>query len=289
MHPRPSIGIIGLGLIGGSAAKAFSQAGYLVRGYDVNDDAMDAAFAEAVIANPGGDWREWAEDVDWLFVATPLAAVGSWLKRWAEAVKRTQLIIDVSSVKGVILPSLAALPGHLTPLCLHPMAGRELTGYDASSPELFRGHVCAVIPVPGRLGPPPSIVAEILGVLGMHGYGIDGQSHDQIAAVVSHLPYLVSAALLVTAERCGPARKQWERMTGSGFMDTSRVGSSSADLWQEILAANRQALVQVLDEFAQVLDGWKQDLQAEEPLRGLEQAVTVRRRVLEADTKHWTE
>ena len=281
MGTRPSIGIVGLGLIGGSAAKAFGQAGFSVYGYDLDDATMDKAHSESVIVNRAVDWRDWADSVDWVVMAMPLARVTRWLALWAEQVMRAQVIIDVSSVKGSVLPALSALPDRFTPVCLHPMAGRELTGYAASRADLFRGHVCAVIPVPHRELAPESLVNEILQVLGMHPYATDGTMHDQVAALVSHLPYLVSAALLVTAERAGQPLSGWQRMAGPGFMDTSRVGSSSPDLWTEILNQNREAVLPVLDVFSEVIANWNQELRRELPLAELNTAPAIRSRVEE--------
>ncbi len=285
MSHRPSIGIIGLGLIGGSAAKAFAQAGLSVYGYDLDVMTIKRAYAESVVVNAGADWREWAEGVDWVLMAPPLAQVNSWLTQWTSHVQRAQLIIDVSSVKKGVLPTLSALPPRFTPICLHPMAGSELTGYPASTPDLFRGHVCAVVSVPNRESAPEPVIAEILQWLGMHAYPIAGLAHDQVAALVSHLPYLVSAALLVTAERVGPPLADWPQMAGPGFLDTSRVGSSSPMLWNEILSENREAVLRVLEVYSEVVSAWVGDLKRARPPEGLKRAQAIRSRVEEG--KPW--
>ncbi len=282
MSRRPLIGVIGLGLIGGSAAKDFARAGFTVYGYDVDSKTMEQAWADSAIVSSDGDWTAWANQVDWVLVATPLAQVSAWLTRWATEVTRPQVIIDVSSVKGVILPMLSALPDRFTPVCLHPMAGRELTGYEASTVDLFRGRVCAVVPVPNREPASESVIEEILDLLGMRGYPTDGLTHDRVAALVSHLPYLVSAALLVTADRVGAPLGDWPRMAGPGFFDTSRVGSSSPRLWNEILEGNHEAVLPALEMLVQVAEGWVRDLRQGQALQGLETAPEIRRRVEEA-------
>ncbi len=278
MCARPCVGVIGLGLIGGSAAKAFCRAGFRVKGYDRNPTTMRQAFLDGVIENRESGWQAWAESVDWVVMAPPLARVGEWLAAWAAVVHREQVVVDVSSVKLPIAGELAALPAHLTPLCLHPMAGRERTGYGASRADLFDGHVCAVIPVPGRGEPPQSVVDGVLGAWRMRAVPMDASTHDRVAGLVSHLPYLVSAALLVAADREGSDLGQWPTMAGPGFMDTSRVGSSDPSLWNEILQANRDTVVPVLEAYRQVIESWLSALRLGCALDGIDRAPAVRAR-----------
>ncbi len=278
MCPRPSVGVIGLGLIGGSAAKAFCRAGFTVKGYDQNLSTMQQAFHDGVIQNRESAWQQWADTVDWVVMAPPLARVGEWLAEWAAVVRREQVVVDVSSVKLPIVPVLAALPGHLTPLCLHPMAGRERTGYEASRADLFDGHVCAVIPVPGHGEPPKPVIDEVLEAWRMRQVSMDAASHDRVTGLVSHLPYVVSAALLVVAERTGSDLGPWPEMAGPGFMDTSRVGSSDPSLWNEIVQANRDALIPDLEAYRQVIESWLDALRQGRKLDDIELTPAIRAR-----------
>jgi prephenate dehydrogenase len=118
-------------------------------------------------------------------------------------------------------------------------------------------------------------------VLGLRAYPIDAKSHDRIAALVSHLPYLVSAALLLTAQAQGDDLPGWPGMVGPGFLDTSRVGSSNPALWDDILRANREAVRPVLERFSSVIEQWVEDLRQERPCTGLADAPNIRHAVKE--------
>lgn len=253
-----AVGVIGLGLIGGSAAKAFRARGYTLYGYDRQPETHRLALGDGTVIGENR-WQNWIDEVQTVIVATPLETVGDWLNALARVGRRPQTVVELSSVKGPLLPALSALPERLTPLSLHPMAGSERSGYGESSAGLFQGFPCAVVTVPGRETPLES-VDEILEVWGMHPVYIDGKDHDRVVAAVSHLPYLVAAALLVASERAGEDIPQWTRLVGPGFWDTTRVGASNAELFETIVRFNQPQLLPVLDEFLQILGMWRDRL-----------------------------
>lgn len=280
MTARPSIGVIGLGLIGGSLARAFRAGGFTVYGYDRDAAAMAEAYAAGVIANPPDARVEaWWEGVDWLFLAVPIGVVPTWAERIAAAREKPLLLIDVSSAKGPVIGALGALPDHIRVLSLHPMAGREKSGFLASSADLFRGRPCVLVPVPGRPEAADEEATRILAFLGMRPVRMAAPEHDFVAALVSHLPYLVSAALLVTAADQGRRVPGWPEMAGPGFLDMSRVGSSNPDLWEDILSANREHILPVLDAFVNQLVRWRSDLAENQSLVGLGRTPAIRRGV----------
>lgn len=280
MASRPSIGVIGLGLIGGSLARVFQAEGFTVFGYDTDGRTMVEASRAGVIANPPESGVEaWLDRADWVFLAVPLGQVGAWAERIASARETPLLLVDVGSAKAPVMAALGSLPGHIRVLSLHPMAGREKSGFAASSADLFRGRPCVLVPVPGRKDGVDAEAATILGLLGMRPVRMEVAEHDFVAALVSHLPYLASAALLVTAEDQGRPVPAWPQMAGPGFLDMSRVGSSNPDLWEDILGANREQILPVLDAFVNQLVRWRSDLAGNRSLSGLERTPAIRRGV----------
>ncbi len=251
------IGVIGLGLIGGSIAKAWHAAGHEVYGYDVDAASIGLAVEEKVI-QPLTEWRQWTPLVEQIVLATPLAGVVPWIEALT-AVQRHQpgWLIDVSSVKTGVVQTLANVSPPWAGLSLHPMAGREHRGYRASDAQLFQGFVCAVID--DRVTKlPQTLINQWMAVLGCRPVVVSPDDHDKMVAAVSHLPYLVSAALL---SAIGREPEQVLSLAGSGFRDTTRVGASDPQLWEEIVLANVNPVRQVLSQYLTVLEQCQEDLE----------------------------
>ncbi|MCL5972569.1 MAG: prephenate dehydrogenase/arogenate dehydrogenase family protein [Firmicutes bacterium] len=250
------IGVIGLGLIGGSIAKAWRSKGYEVYGYDNDHDSVAAAMADGVI-EAVWDWRQWLPRIDHVAVATPVAAVGQWIRDITTVGReRPGVLVDISSVKSPILPAMQQLSPPWQAVSLHPMAGSELRGYAASRADLFSGFACAVIvedlpPAPG------DVVKQWMQVLEMYAEPVAAGEHDAMVAAVSHLPYIISASLLVAVNSASPSAG---RLAGPGFRDTTRVGASDPGLWDEILRANRSEVQKMLAHYQFILEQCQDDL-----------------------------
>lgn len=270
------IGVVGLGLIGGSWARAARSAGWTVHGWDPDAQVLSAAQTEGVIESLTS-WRDWIALVDAVVLAVPLGHMEKWVDQVAATARTPLTVVELGSVKSPIMPRLKALPDHLTPLSLHPMAGREVRGFANSRADLFRGHPCAVVQVPGR-PLPEAMATAMVSMIGARPHRVTADGHDRIVARVSHLPYLVSAALLA-AVGAGPA-DDWRYLVGTGFQDTTRVGASDPHLLSEIIFANRPEVVAALESYLDVLTSWVKDLEAGQWPPGLLTAQAVRKSAL---------
>ncbi|MDA8192715.1 MAG: prephenate dehydrogenase/arogenate dehydrogenase family protein [Thermaerobacter sp.] len=252
------IGIIGLGLIGGSVARAARQAGWTVYATDLRPEATQAARSEGVI-EPEIDAAQWISRVEALVLTVPPTALLDWL-RWVAKLPRPVAVVEMTSVKRPLAVQIDVLPASFPLLSLHPMAGREVVGYENSAAGLFRGHPCAVVEFPGRQVP-QTLAEAFLAMMGAHGESLSVAQHDRLVALVSHLPYLASAAVLTTVAQDSTGNG-WARLAGTGFRDTTRVGASDPGLWQEILAANREAVGEVFRHYAELVNDWAGQLAA---------------------------
>ena len=250
------IGVIGLGLIGGSIAKAWRSKGHEVYGYDNDQGSVTRAIGDGVI-EPEWEWRQWVSRVDHVVVATPVATVAQWIRDITIVGREGPgVLVDISSVKTPILTALQQVSSPWQAVSFHPMAGSELRGYAASRRDLFSGFACAVIV--GDLPPPPrEIVSQWMTVLEMHAESVTAAEHDAMVAAVSHLPYIISAALLAAVAAENPMAG---RLAGSGFRDTTRVGASDPGLWDEILRANRNEVQKALGHYQRLLAQCQEDL-----------------------------
>jgi len=233
---RPTVAIVGLGLIGGSLARGLSRAGYTVIGVDRPDVARRARAARAV-ARVAASPEEAADLCDVVVLAASPAANLRLLRRVAPRARPGLVITDVGSVKGPICRE-AARRG-LAFVGGHPMAGTERSGFGASSAGLFRGR--SWILCPARRTPRDAVAAvrRVARAVGARPVRMSPAEHDRTVAFLSHAPQLVSWAL-VDAARADPVARRRLAVAGPGFAGMTRLAASPPGLWRDILAQNRR-------------------------------------------------
>ena len=233
--------MVGLGLVGGSLARALTDAGYRVLGVDRENVRRQARAAGAVAATVGT--LERAARADLVVLAAPPAANRSLLRRLARVRRAGLVITDVGSVKGPIVRDAAAL-GLTSFVGGHPMAGTEGRGFASSSPELFRGAPWWV--VPAREPRATRAVRALVRAVGARPRTIDAADHDRVVAFLSHAPQVTSWALLEAA-RADPVVRRYLSGAGPGFQDMTRLARSPRGLWREILRENRPEVARAVD------------------------------------------
>ena len=185
MNEPRTANVIGLGLIGGSVAVGLRQRGWRVCGDDVDAAVVERAVSTAVI-----DEGRLDPDAAITFVAVPVMAVTDQIKR---ALAETRgVVTDVGSVKAPICSAIADVRF----VGGHPMAGSELDGLDGADPEMFNGAVWVVTPVADTDDVTLASVTSVLRVLGAEVVALTPERHDQVVAVVSHVPHLAAATLM---------------------------------------------------------------------------------------------
>jgi prephenate dehydrogenase len=233
--------VIGLGLIGGSVALGLRRRGWHVTGDDIAGSVVDVAKERDVIDAVGLD-----PQAELTVVAVPVLAAADQIKRaLAETVGA---VTDVGSVKGAICQSCTDrrfVGGH-------PMAGSELDGLDGAQSDLFEGAVWVLTPTTDTDDAVLGRVAAVVTSLGAEAVAIAPERHDQLVAVVSHVPHLTAATLMGLANDRAEEHAALLRLAAGGFRDMTRVASGSPAIWLDICAENRGAVVEALD---QLIDG----------------------------------
>ena len=236
MNDPRTANVIGLGLIGGSVAVGLRQRGWRVCGDDVRGEVVDRAMTAEIIDAGGLD-----PDAEITFVAVPVMAVAEQVKR---ALSDTRgVVTDVGSVKS---PICAAIDD-VRFVGGHPMAGSELDGLDGADPEMFNGAVWVV--TPGRDADDVTLasITGVLRLLGAEVVALTPERHDQVVAVVSHVPHLAAATLMQLAADRSEEHAALLRLAAGGFRDMTRIASGSPSIWLDICAENRTAIVEALD------------------------------------------
>jgi prephenate dehydrogenase len=234
---RRTANVIGLGLIGGSIAIGLRQRGWLVHGDDTSADTVAEAQELGVIDAAGLD-----PDAEITFVAVPVLAVVDQVKR---ALAETRgVVTDVGSVKSTVA-SACDDPRFVGG---HPMAGSELDGLGGADPEMFAGAVWVVTPLPTTDDMTLSNVTGVLRVLDAEVVALTPEQHDEVVAVVSHVPHLAAATLMRLAVSHAEEHAPLLRLAAGGFRDMTRIASGRPDIWLDICSENRTAIVAALDD-----------------------------------------
>jgi len=246
---RPTVAIVGLGLIGGSLARALTRAGYPVVGVDrpaVRRRARAARAVARTVARP----EEAARSADVLVLAAPPSVNLRLLRRVARRARSGLVVTDVGSVKAPIVREADRLG--LAFVGGHPMAGNEGSGFRASEAGVFRGR--SWILCPGRRGAGRALAAvrRLARAAGARPVRMDAAEHDRVVAFLSHVPQLVSWALL-DAARADPLAVRRLTVAGPGFAGMTRLAASPPGLWREILAENRRETDRALAGFLRAL------------------------------------
>jgi len=270
------IAVIGLGLLGGSVARAARSRGVAreVIGATRRRSALDRALADGVIdaAAPPEDAVRAAELV---VLATPVSAMAETIRLVAPGLASGAVVTDVGSVKAVLHETL---PGLLPPgvryIGSHPMAGSHERGFEQSREDLFAGAPCVVTET--GASPERDKLCEFWARLGARVIVRDAADHDAEAAWVSHVPHALAYAF---AEALTRAPADARELAGSGFRDFTRIARSEPELWGEILSENRKAIAAPLQLVAEALSDIARAIEANDA-DALERKINAARETL---------
>jgi prephenate dehydrogenase len=221
-------------------------------------------------------------EADLVVLAVPPEQVVPMARRVIPRLRRGTLLTDVASVKAEIVRSVDALigpGGAVTFVGGHPMAGNEGQGIGAAEPGLFEGTAYLVTPTSTTPRPAVNRLAELIRALGALPIEMAPAEHDRTVALVSHLPYLVAAALIGAA---GDA----VRMAGPSFLGATRVAGSPVALWAQICRLNREQIQLALSAFRDELARLEAAIETEDPLDALLEAARGARHRLGTAKKH---
>ena len=250
-----TVGIVGVGLLGGSLAMAAKARGAARRllGHDRLPGVMLRAVERGLIDEARDTLSALAAECDLVVFCTPVDAIPRQVLEAAPHCRPGTVLTDVGSTKAGIVRALEGkLPPGVAFVGGHPLAGSERSGSEHSRSNLFDGRLVLLTPSPEGMG----VVEEFWKRLGARVEQIDAAEHDHALALTSHLPHLVASAL------AGILPKEWERVTASGFRDTTRLAGGSPELWRAIFLANRAPLAEALASLACRLDEYAAALSA---------------------------
>ena len=248
-----NIGIVGLGLIGGSLGLDLRSHGYKVFGVSRHQSTCQQATAREVVDAASVDFAI-LKATEVIFICTPLAAIRPTVEQLIPHLDPATVLTDVGSVKAPVVEAIAPLWTNF--VGGHPMAGKADSGIEAAQFQLFTHKPYVLTPIATT---PPTVVEtveQIARSLGATIYHCDPEEHDRAVSWISHLPVMASAALIAAcmSEPQPEVLTLAQHLASSGFRDTSRVGGGNPELGVMMARYNRQELLRSLQQYQQQLE-----------------------------------
>jgi prephenate dehydrogenase len=249
------LSLVGLGLLGGSVAKAVRARGLADEIVAVGRDRerLEPARRDGVVDRITTDLEAGVGGADFCLLATPVATLTALLPAVWGVLPADAVLTDVGSTKAAIVRAAERLDER-RPLAFvgsHPMAGSEQAGYPVSRPDLFQGATVIITPTERTDSHAVKRVGAFWEALGGRLVILDPLTHDRATAAISHLPHLVADALVDAVVRMDP---RFFKVAGRGFKDTTRIAASDARVWREIFQENRAGLAEALAAFRAALE-----------------------------------
>jgi len=243
-----------LGLMGGSLALAIRNHCQELIG--VESDSASLSFAHRHnIVHRTADFHSALTDSDLVILATPVRIILAQLETLQQAqidAPQPKIILDLGSAKSAIVAAMQSLPATFDPIGGHPMCGKETSGIKSADANLYHYKTFVLCPLERTSPQALALAHELIAIIGAVPLVIAPEQHDAFAALISHLPYTLAAALMRTAlANDHPAL--WQ-MAASGFRDTTRLAASDLTMITDILLTNRTAVLATLAQYQTELD-----------------------------------
>ncbi len=263
-HSR-HLAVVGLGLMGGSLALSLRNYSDTITGVEMNPAAREFALAHGVVDAATDDLKAGVSEADVVILAAPVKVIIAMIHdRIGSYLRSNTLLIDIGSTKVDICEAMGRLPIGIQAIGGHPMTGKESSGVEASDAALFQNRPFVLCPsrrtTPATRDRALSLIAAVGGVA----IEMEPKRHDHVVAAISHLPYLISAALVATVAQQGEADDAVWRLAAGGFRDTSRLAAQDLSMMGDILSTNTQAVATLLAIFRMQLAMLEASLIAQE-------------------------
>lgn len=249
---KRTILVAGLGLIGGSLAKAIKKdPDHTVIGYDITEATLDFAKQAAIVDETTENFAESAQKADVIVLAAPISASIALLEQLNEVdFEQDVIVTDVSSVKGTIFAAADRLTNPR--LCFiggHPMAGSHKAGVEAAKSHLFENAIYVLTPTKRCALHQVDDLKNVLHHTKSHFMTLQPEEHDEMTSVVSHFPHLIASSLVHQARKWGQVHTYLPELAAGGFRDITRIASSNPMMWQDIFQHNGEKMSRLIQDW----------------------------------------
>jgi prephenate dehydrogenase len=287
MQEPKTITVYSVGLIGGSIGAALKASGFGGRIVGLSSEkGINTALNRNLIdeGHPYSDLPTIVKQTDLLILCSPILTIINTIKDLGGMELPSGLVItDIGSTKRAIVEAAGMyLPPHVRFIGGHPMAGSERSGPDASDPDLFLNAVYVLTPAGGNdisgddKNAVDSLSTFLRKYLRCRTMIFDPATHDSIVAAISHLPHILSSALVLCAREHEKSIPDTLTLAASGFRDMTRIASAKYDIWHDIFSTNKEAIIPLIDSYIDILNEMKTLLSADSLKERFEEAKAIK-------------
>lgn len=253
-----TVGIFGLGLMGGSLAMTLKGKCAKLIGFDSHLPTLELALSKHIIDQAESDSANLLAQIDLLILATPVPTILDFLQQLPSITSHPCILMDIGSTKRDILTAMSSLPDNFEPIGGHPICGKEKLGLENADANLYRDAPFVISSLSRTTERAKSAVRQIVANAGADLIEMTAEEHDRILASTSHLPFLISSALSLSTP-C-----EFSPLVGPGFRSTSRLAGTPSHMMMGILKSNRENVLNALQSFRTSLDEIESTLQSED-------------------------
>lgn len=251
--------IAGVGLIGGSLALVCKEKGIVseIIGVGRSEGNLRDAVNLKAIDSYTSKIEDAVKGADIIVLATPVSSLIRLAKEMAPYLSPGAIVTDVGSVKGFVIEIEKIIPSNTFFVGGHPIAGKEKSGVKAASPGIFHGSRCILTPTPKTNPDALSIIQSMWELSGARVICMEPERHDLIFAAVSHLPHVISYALVNTLLDLEKEEEGVISYSAGGFRDFTRIAASHPEMWRDICLMNRENIIRMLERYEKSVERLK--------------------------------
>ena len=257
-----TVGIIGLGLMGGSLAMRLKgQCAHLI-GFDSHLPTLQLALSKNIVDQAGSisplpTGEGPGVRVDLLILAIPVPSILNLMQQLPSIISSPCIVMDIGSTKRDILQAMDSLPNNFDPIGGHPICGKEKLGLENANANIYQNAPFVITPLERTTNRAKSAVQQIISAIGANCIEMTAEEHDRILASTSHLPFLISSALAHSTPHA------FSSLIGPGFRSTSRLAGTPSHMMMGILKSNRDNVLKAIQSFRNSMNELESALQAE--------------------------
>ncbi len=274
-----NVALVGLGLMGGSLAMAVRGAVGNLIGVDRDPNTRSVAMSRGVVDSVAPRLDEVIATVDLVVLAVPVRSIVSLIHALPEMRPDGCMVLDIGSTKGDIEQAMQLLPSQFSAIGGHPMCGRESSGIQAATADLYQDQTFILCRNRRTTLDIERIAVDLVREIGAQTLFMPADAHDQLVAASSHLPYIVASILMRQAWNMANEDDRLWLVSASGLRDTTRLAGSDAQMMLEILLTNRPHILRQIEAYGQELLNLAERLRYgdEEALRNILDAANQQR------------
>ncbi len=261
-----SVTIIGLGLIGGSIAKALKEKLNIknIMAIDSDKETLELALDEGLIYKAFTHISPCIKDSDIIFICTPVNQTLDWVKNLLPLIKSNCIITDTGSTKLELINGIENIKHDFHFIGGHPMAGSEKSGYSASKGHLFENAYYILTPCSKSDKNDLALLSDLVKNMGSIPIKISAKDHDDTVGAISHLPHIIAASLVNMIKKLDSGDNFMQKLAAGGFKDITRISSSNPYMWTSICMSNKQSILNILQYYINLLNKFKDNLDSQD-------------------------